>query len=82
MSPLAPGAGRLLVHIFIKATALNHKVADDAVEDRAIVVPAVSIADKVRHAVGCALAVQAQADDAQAGFHYRNGFFNISGFAG
>lgn len=61
------GAGGFLLHILIEATALDHEVIDDAMEDSAIVMAAFGVLHKISHGLGGLGGVQLQGDVAKIG---------------
>src|SRR5690606_5050809 len=61
---LADGA---LAHVAVKAAALDHEAGNHAVEDQAIIVPGIGVAQEVVHGDGRRLRIQLEFDFAMAG---------------
>ena len=67
--------------VALRAAALDHKAADDTVEDQSVIELAVGQRDKVLYGFGCDFGIQLQFDDA-AILHGNgcNGIFAVHGF--
>ena len=60
---------RFLLHFSIETAALDHKIVNDAVEDSAVVISALSVFDKVGNGRRRFFAVQFQGYVSEEGFH-------------
>ncbi len=63
------GGRRYDVVVAIEAAALNHEVCDDAMKNRAGIVPLVDIFQEIRDGQGCPLGVQFEREASHGGDH-------------
>ena len=63
-------SGGFLYHILGKSAALNHKIVDNAVENRVVVKTFFGVIDKVCHGFRCFDFIQLQLDVAHIGFNH------------